>query len=741
MILAAMIAIPSSGVAQQRLLDSLHAELDNATDTTRVNLLSALAYQYTMRGKHKIADSLTDLALPLAEQLNFKRGQAAALSSKATIEANQSNFEKSLKYDFQSLAIYEEIKNKRGVATALGGIGVTYWNQDKYNDALVYLNRALAIYEEIKDTVGVGRVLNNIGLIYWNQGKLTDALSRYEHALKIFEAVGSKRGMSYSLGNIANIYRNQKKHDDALANYTRAMKLQEELGDKRTVGVSLFNIGVVYMNQEKFDSSLVYLSRAQEIATEVKDKTGIGSALRYKGMVYEKQGQLELALTAVSDALRLQEEIGDKGGVAAGLQSISAIYEKRGRYDLALDYAKRSLDVSIEIGNKLSIHRAYEQMSSIYQKMGEAAKALETYKLHVAYKDSLFTAEADKKAAELREQYESAQKQKEIDLLTKENQVRQLESERQRNSFIIGLLFVGFIAVVTGAAYRQSQRAAKALTEKNQLIEQQKKLLEEQKRLVEVQRDDLSEANRLKNDLLAIAAHDLKNPLQSIMGFSGLLRESPTEAGTVAKYSGVIYDASQRMLRLISELLDVAAQDDGTLRLNKHRTNVCELLAAVVTDNLLSAQKKSQTIALRLEETCVAEIDADRMREVFDNLISNAIKYSPTGKTIYVETKKNTKHRSQNRDVNPLLAPDFSILISIRDEGQGLTEDDKKKLFGKFQRLSARPTGGESSTGLGLSIVKHLVELHGGRVWAESAGKDNGSTFFIELPASNDNGD
>jgi response regulator receiver sensor signal transduction histidine kinase (EC 2.7.3.-) len=115
------------------------------------------------------------------------------------------------------------------------------------------------------------------------------------------------------------------------------------------------------------------------------------------------------------------------------------------------------------------------------------------------------------------------------------------------------------------------------------------------------------------------------------------------------------------------------------------------------------------------------------MREVIDNLISNAIKYSPQGTNITVRVQ-----HSKDDDADG--AP--SVLISVRDEGQGLTEEDMKKLFGKFQRLSARPTAGESSTGLGLSIVKQLVELHGGKVWAESEGKNKGSIFRIELPSA-----
>ncbi|MDW8466611.1 MAG: sensor histidine kinase [Chloroherpetonaceae bacterium] len=135
------------------------------------------------------------------------------------------------------------------------------------------------------------------------------------------------------------------------------------------------------------------------------------------------------------------------------------------------------------------------------------------------------------------------------------------------------------------------------------------------------------------------------------------------------------------------------------------------------------------------------------MREVFENLVSNAIKYSPEGKSIWVSVKCQslttlppavmqsfTTYTNGVSDSAP--SQQSVILIAVKDEGQGLTEDDMRRVFGKFQRLSARPTGGESSTGLGLSIVKSLVELHGGKVWVESAGKDKGATFFVALPAS-----
>jgi signal transduction histidine kinase len=113
------------------------------------------------------------------------------------------------------------------------------------------------------------------------------------------------------------------------------------------------------------------------------------------------------------------------------------------------------------------------------------------------------------------------------------------------------------------------------------------------------------------------------------------------------------------------------------------------------------------------------EGDEDWLRQVLENLLGNAIKYSAERRSIWLEVRR-------TGDL---------VRLAVKDEGPGLSDDDKARVFGRFQRLSARPTGGESSTGLGLSIVRQLVERHGGRVYAESEGRGKGATFVVEVPA------
>ena len=228
-------------------------------------------------------------------------------------------------------------------------------------------------------------------------------------------------------------------------------------------------------------------------------------------------------------------------------------------------------------------------------------------------------------------------------------------------------------------------------------------------------------AVKLQSELLSIAVHDLKNPTSGILGLSEImLKEENT--GCIKEMAKLINKSSRKMIHIIKELMEVSTIDGGGIKLKLTPVNMAELAEEVVDVNRLSAKMKNQVLKLKVESDPVIRVDREKMREVFDNLLSNAIKYSEKGKTIEVGVKEVSG----------------KAFFEIKDNGQGLTDDDKTKLYGKFSRLSAQPTAGESSTGLGLSIAKMLVELHKGRIRAESDGKDKGSKFIVELDCEKD---
>lgn len=300
-------------------------------------------------------------------------------------------------------------------------------------------------------------------------------------------------------------------------------------------------------------------------------------------------------------------------------------------------------------------------------------------------------------------------------------------------------LLLGIGAVLLFVRYRTHQLQEENLR-LDALVHARTQEILQKNQLLEAQSKELVKLNDLRLQFFSMAAHDLKNPLQSISGFSRLIEET-LHLETIKLYAQYISHAATRMLGLIEELLETASFDLGKVSLNKQPIDIRTVLETAVKNVETLATQKSQSITLQLSQMPIIVLaDVGRMTGVFENLLSNAVKYSFPNTSITVCCHKllpSQMHGShQTADLlraHHALSEPF-VLISVSDEGQGLTAADMQKLFGRFQRLSARPTHGESSSGLGLSLVKEIVEMHGGKVWAESLGKDQGATFFVALP-------
>jgi signal transduction histidine kinase/CheY-like chemotaxis protein len=232
----------------------------------------------------------------------------------------------------------------------------------------------------------------------------------------------------------------------------------------------------------------------------------------------------------------------------------------------------------------------------------------------------------------------------------------------------------------------------------------------------------LRQANTFKSEILGTVAHDLKNPLGVILGRTEILKEMIGAGGAldanVQAQIAYIRDAANRLTEMVDDLVSDAMADALDITIRREPVDIAVLVQEVAEANRPLAVRKQQTITVSAPPNHAAMCDADRIREAIDNLVSNAVKYSPIGGAIDLLV-------AQERG---------GIIIQIRDQGAGLSPEDISRLFGRFQRLSAKPTAGETSTGLGLSIVKRIVDLHGGQVTVESAGPGQGATFKMSLP-------
>jgi signal transduction histidine kinase len=289
------------------------------------------------------------------------------------------------------------------------------------------------------------------------------------------------------------------------------------------------------------------------------------------------------------------------------------------------------------------------------------------------------------------------------------------------NGAPIGFVFfssvnVGTYATVHVDTFQRIAGQLSVIVEKGRLVAK----IAAQKAEIEQRNAELRRLNDLKNAFLGIAAHDLRSPLSVIQMTAEMLVDPDAQlsAAQSAKFTHDIVRQTRYMLTLLNDLLDVSQIESGSLNLEKQSIDLDGFLSeAVKWHTAIAAPKGTRLELLPVPAPGAALADPLRLRQVIDNLLSNAVKYSPPGSTVRVAAQRS----------------DSGWRFTVSDEGPGLTLADRQRLFQDFARLSARPTGGEKSVGLGLAIVRRIVEAHGGQVDADSE-PGHGATFWFTLP-------
>lgn len=299
---------------------------------------------------------------------------------------------------------------------------------------------------------------------------------------------------------------------------------------------------------------------------------------------------------------------------------------------------------------------------------------------------------------------------REVGVLTLERELQDLklkqsELEIGRKNLFISLAVIGIVLVLIGlfALYRLvllKIRTNKKLSEKNKQIK--------------AQNLELNSLNIEKNELIGIVAHDLKNPLTSALSVAELFNSEKISEDQ-NEYLGVILRSLHRMNSLVTKILEIKVLESSSLKINYTEVNLKQVTEQVIAALKIQSDSKNISIEADLDVTTAA-IDNSLLVQILDNLLSNAIKFSEHNAKVSVTLKDENQ----------------KIRFEIDDDGPGIMAADKPRLFKKFQKLRARPTDGESSTGLGLSIVKKYVEAMKGKVWCESE-FGHGAKFIVEF--------
>jgi signal transduction histidine kinase len=593
-------------------------------------------------------------------------------------------------------------------------------------NAIQYGKEALEISQKLGYRWGMLKSYSYMGVCARNMNNYGLAAEMYLKHLLLAEEIGSASEMFFANNNIGNLYLNQEDWNNALRYSLRNLSYAENKGSLDQKAYAYTNLGRCYSGMQHYDTAMIYFDKALMYQYQRKDTARIVSILNEIANIYFLRKNDEKSLQTHRRVIALVSQI-DERTLPKTLVQMAIIYQRHNMIDSSNYFARQSAAISLKVGRAETRATALRVLSENSAAIGNFQQAYQTHIEFAAVRDSVLQLNGVKELSSLQARYEVEKKQREIETLGNESRIQQTT----RNIFIAGFVIVLAFTVLIGFRYREKFRTEAIIREQNENLQVQaieissinellsgaNTTLQQSNAQLQSKNNELATLNAEKNELMGIVSHDLKNPIGAIRTFAELI-ESKTFVGEEAD-EGIrqIVKISDRMLDLVKNLLDVNRLESGGMTMSLVEFDIAPMVEATVQQYTSQAEAKNITLHFANEaESSIAIADEQAIMQVLDNIVSNAVKYSPHGKNVFVRVK----------------ASNEGIRVEVQDQGQGISPDDMKKLFGKFARLTARPTGGEHSTGLGLSIVKKMVEAMNGKVWCESElGK--GATFIVEL--------
>ncbi len=681
-------------------LDSLQTFLNdkNCTTETRIKIYLKLAHFYFNNAPQKALE-YSDTALTIA--INSKERSPflpQIYLYRSTAYKNQSLNAEAIKNINFGLTEVAKIPNKKIEAQLYFNLANVNAQMSEQTQALVYNQKALSIFIELKDTLGIIDTYNDIGVIYWDKHEYEKAREYYKKSVQLNTKIGNSISNARSLNNIGLLFKEADQHDSALFYFKTALKKLE--GIKNEMGVALINnnIGIVYRETNQYSLAFAHFKIAKELQLKLKDNYGIG----------------------LSD------------------QNIADTYFIQHDYNKSLSYLKEGLIYAKKTNNLKLLHDLTERLASNYEQLKEYKNAFDCQKQAKLYYDSLESNSLSNKIAELEVKFQVKQKQAENDFLKVENQL-QLILIKNSYFWIVGIIvFSILLATLLVLVYHSllvRKRATATITEKNTLLEALYKELEQQKKSIEEQKDEiarqnqqltaknkyLQELNAEKNSLMGIVAHDLKAPFHSISGITQLFPKFGSLTKQQEEFLALISNVVDGGISLIRDLIDLSELENKDVKIRIEKVYINSILNSLSLKFKAMAEQKGiqfEVITL-IDSTFYINSNGQYLDRILQNLISNALKFSNSGTKVVLGASTETD----------------LVNFYVKDQGPGISNNDQKKLFKKFQKLTARPTNGETSSGLGLSIVKALLDELKGSILVESElGK--GTSFICSLPLS-----
>jgi signal transduction histidine kinase len=503
-----------------------------------------------------------------------------------------------------------------------------------------------------------------------------------------------------AINDLAYVYINTKRFTRAKDLYLQSIELAIHKNSAGSLLDAYNNTGGAYNSLQQPDSALIYLNKALDLGKNGISEAAMSSVYNNLGNVYFFKKDYDSCLVYFRKNRAMHQAPGDISLLWYDCLNLADVFIEKRMFDSAHLHLQQCISISQQLGSRSKQADTYALLAKYYEKKADYKNAYSFQKKWYELDTSLVNRETNATLAALEETFHAKERQKDNQLLQS-----RIEKISLRNKYVSMLALAGFITALVVAFYLVQKRLAhKKLEEKNDLIVRQN--------------EKLTELNFEKNSLISVVSHDLGTPLVTIKTWNEVLRSDSTQLTPAQqKASDHIHQSVAKGEMLIRNILDIEKADINRQLLRLERIDAGALLQGVVDNCSAAAAKKHIGLQTSIPPGgCTIISDKQLFCRIAENLLSNAIKYSPFHTTVWIA----------------LVPAPQTLTLTIKDEGPGISPEEIPRLFSKYTRLSAQPTNGETSTGLGLAITKRLVEELNGTIYCESQ-PGKGALFTVQL--------
>ena len=602
-----------------------------------------------------------------------------------------------------AISRYRSEGDSLSVALALDALGDQLRNDAKYVDAINTHRAAFNAAQASRDTLLLANTLIGISTDFRRTGAMTYASDNLFNALSLMERY-SGRGTdeslnmkSFILNGLGNVYKILDNGDEAERYFRESLAIDTRLGNENGMAMNLSTLGNVYEHRRELDSAYSMYTRALQHDINIGTKKGIAIS-------YNRLGQLELVRDSIDKAIQYHEkayellsEEHDVWNKLKASMALAWLYLSKNDLPKAYSLLQESYSVAAPRNSFGHLEEIHYCLAEYYKKKGDYRSAYEESQKCLSMRDSISKQRDAQQVTESRVNYEREKNEIEVNKLNAENEkVRANRHNIIVSGTIISLILLALLILAFYMVRLQRRR-----------------------------NKELAEINAMKTKLFSIISHDLKNPaISQQMALSSLLSGLPSLTPTeITDKCCAIEKTSEVQLELINNLLEWSRLQSGKMVFTPARLSVASAVRSALAQVNSSAENKGLTMEASIPAECFALTDKAMLEIVLRNILTNAIKFSKRGGKIGIVAAK-----------DETTGPKF-WRISISDQGIGMSPEILAGLFRIDNKHSVAGTEGESGTGLGLIVCKEMVEMGGGKIWAESR-EGAGSTFSFTIKAA-----